>query len=1250
MPTRLAVFCDKLLEAGWLAALIVAPLFFNVYSSRVFEPDKAALVRSLALVMSAAWLIKFFESGARAAGRAAWRDAARENPLALPALAVVAAYIVATIFSIVPAISVWGSYQRLQGAYSTLSYIAIFFIAASSLRTRAQLDRAIHTAIVVSFPIAFYGLLQHFQLDPLPWGGDTVQRVASNMGNSIFVAAYLIMIVPLTLARWMTTLARVTSDAAHPQGAKALGIAFFAALIILIALWIFDFGIGTAFALCASAAACLIAWRLKRDARAVLLAATYTLVLAAQIVAIFFTQSRGPWLGLAGGLFAFAILYALARGARKFVLGAIAVALGGVIVLAIFNLPGSPLEPLKRVPYVGRLGQIFETETGTGRVRELIWQGALKIILPHAPLWSPTTGDDAFNALRPLIGYGPEAMFVAYNPFYPPELAHLEARTASPDRSHNETFDALVMTGALGFAASNLFFLTVFYLALQWLGIIASRGERNEFIFLWLAGGILFAVVFGAWRGWHYLGVALPAGMMTGFFIFLVARAVRGSLSNQPPDVLLLVALVSAFIAHFIEIHFGIAIVSTRLYFWFFAALLVVIGAHRLVPTTPETQPRALAAARDSARARKMSRRAAPPARANNGESGLADVLAWTLITTLVLVTLASEFINNQTGTESVIEAVRHSLFNKPDLTPSGIFILFALTWLVAGIIGLSELPARNSRALNLVLFFALTFTTLVWTALLQERALTQPGDLTNTFIGLLTQYYLALLILIVVLAAILYAQAARPKALMQSFAGALALPVAILVLPAVIFSTNYASIAADIIYKSGANYDQLGAWDQSIAAYRRARDLQPTQDYYALFLGRAYLEKARTVNDAPARAALLKQSEQTLLDAQQLNPFNTDHSANLARLHRIWSTLVSDPAAKAVHNQQSADYYQVATRLSPFTAYLRNEWSQTLFQSGEFEKMRATLQDSLHIDPDFAQTHFLLGESYRAQNDPANAAENYLRALARDPNALAEFDGTPHAGALTILARPEIAPRAREAYRAELAEHPGALALYYGLAELAKRGGDMKLAQEMLERATQAAPSDYFAQLQLVNFFSENGQISSALTAMRRVLDLLPPSRSADYQRFQQFLAQLQALDRAMQAAQKTPPDLTAHRTLAALWKARGQPQFALKQYQSVLGLAANDYDARKNIALAQFALLQVDDAERDLLAVMFAAPDHEKVMWQNVLMAINDHKLRAYERALLSARAALALAGDADKTFLQMYIQKTQELLASQ
>ncbi|MBI5830529.1 MAG: hypothetical protein HZB20_13550, partial [Chloroflexi bacterium] len=60
--TKLSRFCDGVLEAGWLAALVLAPLFFNTFSDRVFEPDKISLVRSVALVMLAAWGAKAFDA------------------------------------------------------------------------------------------------------------------------------------------------------------------------------------------------------------------------------------------------------------------------------------------------------------------------------------------------------------------------------------------------------------------------------------------------------------------------------------------------------------------------------------------------------------------------------------------------------------------------------------------------------------------------------------------------------------------------------------------------------------------------------------------------------------------------------------------------------------------------------------------------------------------------------------------------------------------------------------------------------------------------------------------------------------------------------------------------------------------------------------------------------------------------------------------------------------------------------------
>ena len=120
-------------------------------------------------------------------------------------------------------------------------------------------------------------------------------------------------------------------------------------------------------------------------------------------------------------------------------------------------------------------------------MRVNIWQGAAELVAPHEPLIYPDGDTDALNVIRPLVGYGPEAMWVAYNPFYPPTLAHYEARNASPDRSHNETWDALVITGGLGFFAYMWLFIAIFYWSLRWLGLLTNR--RDPILF-----GTLLAV------------------------------------------------------------------------------------------------------------------------------------------------------------------------------------------------------------------------------------------------------------------------------------------------------------------------------------------------------------------------------------------------------------------------------------------------------------------------------------------------------------------------------------------------------------------------------------------------------------------------------------------------------------------------------------------------------------------------------------------------------------------------------------
>ena len=101
-----------------------------------------------------------------------------------------------------------------------------------TLRRREQLDRLITVAILGSLPAVGYGLIQHYQIDPLPWKGDVVSRVASTMGNSIFVAAYLIMIVPYAMYRAITVF-QEARDIAEPGERSDFGWAAAYTLLVL---------------------------------------------------------------------------------------------------------------------------------------------------------------------------------------------------------------------------------------------------------------------------------------------------------------------------------------------------------------------------------------------------------------------------------------------------------------------------------------------------------------------------------------------------------------------------------------------------------------------------------------------------------------------------------------------------------------------------------------------------------------------------------------------------------------------------------------------------------------------------------------------------------------------------------------------------------------------------------------------------------------------------------------------------------
>lgn len=910
MQTRLSVFCDRIIEAGWLAALVVVPLFFNVYSSRVFEPDKLTLLRSLVLLMALAWVIKTLEGFSTEKGFATTvRRFLTATPLHLPVLIFAGLYILTTITSVTPQISFWGSYQRLQGTLTNLSYITLFLLVAHHLRTRAQLNRILSLILLTSLPISLYGIIQHLKLDPLPWGGDVTMRVTSTMGNAIFLAAYLIMVVPITLMALVRSSAPVLK--AFPrlslQGRPASRMAL----------------------------------------KDLLPPLAYLGLLTVQLLTILFTKSRGPWLGLVVGVAFFALLLLL-RQRRLFALGgASSLVLVSGAFIVFLNLPHSPLAPVKNTsPYLERLGSMLETESGTGRVRTLIWfgdgvgKGALGLI----------TADP----LRSLIGYGPESMYVAYNPFYPPDLAHYEARNATPDRSHNDFLDFLVTMGLLGL--------------LSYLAIV----------------GVFF-----------FVGLRLLWG--------------RQTLNDQ----LLILSLLAAVSAHLVETFFGIAIAATRTYLWLFLGLMMAIStmppeptphpageqAHRHNPGTASTlgKGRKQGAARGVPKARAAQRLILPWER-----PWFYPLLVYGLTTALGVPLI-------------LLSNVAQRIDNPPGL------VLGGFSWLLLG---------------------------LLLTALWVERP-------------------------------------ASPRIPWRSERGWLYLPLLAVIL---FFLVYYllGAVIADIYFKKGQAYENAQRFDVSAPTYLKALRWARDQDFYFLFLGRAFLELAKrtpeqdskrsiqTVEDLfsldvgkpqpLSREDLFQTSLVALREAKRLNPLNTDNSANLGRLYRLWAEVTNAPDLKKERFEEAANYYQQATQLSPNAAHLYDEWGLVYYLQGKQAEALEKYQRSLELDDRYPVTYLYLGDAYLSQEKLAEAEDMYKRALQVDPSL--------------INAR-------------------SALGFIYH-----RQGKTQESLQENL-KVVEQAPKDFPSHRNLAILYQELGRMDKALEEAKIALELAPPDQKPPLQAF---------------------------------------------------------------------------------------------------------------------------------------------------
>jgi O-antigen ligase len=125
----------------------------------------------------------------------------RKSFLDIPLILFIVSQIVSTIFSINPHTSIFGYYSRLNGGLlSLISYALLYWILIVYLNDKLK-EKIINYSLLSGLIVATYGILQHFGIDKNFWQQDVMARVFSTFGQPNWLAAYLCILLPLSLHR-----------------------------------------------------------------------------------------------------------------------------------------------------------------------------------------------------------------------------------------------------------------------------------------------------------------------------------------------------------------------------------------------------------------------------------------------------------------------------------------------------------------------------------------------------------------------------------------------------------------------------------------------------------------------------------------------------------------------------------------------------------------------------------------------------------------------------------------------------------------------------------------------------------------------------------------------------------------------------------------------------------------------------------------------------------------------------------------
>lgn len=178
-------------------------------------------------------------------------------------------------------------------------------------------------------------------------------------------------------------------------------------------------------------------------------------VLFLQFLVIIYTETRGSVVAIAAALLI--ILFLEAVGERRIRVYAVS-AMIGVVFIGAFLFFNRAQPWVLHLPMVGKLANTNFNDGGV-RTRFIAWEIAVQ----------------AFKE-RPLLGWGPENFYYAFNAHYRPESYRYSPYETWFDRPHNNVLEVLFATGGVGMLSYIGLFVTAWIVVLR----LVKRGDMTR--------------------------------------------------------------------------------------------------------------------------------------------------------------------------------------------------------------------------------------------------------------------------------------------------------------------------------------------------------------------------------------------------------------------------------------------------------------------------------------------------------------------------------------------------------------------------------------------------------------------------------------------------------------------------------------------------------------------------------------------------------------------------------------------------